>query len=69
MAMDLRQGLRHFRYEPVLKAFDAGLPPPPVEQLSRIEEVVDAEPHATPHFYLLMHWHAYLMPSERVLRS
>ncbi|UYH52130.1 cytochrome-c peroxidase [Candidatus Kirkpatrickella diaphorinae] len=63
MAKDLRQGLRHFRYEPVLKAFDAGLPPS-VEQLSRIEEVV-TQNRMPPSLFLLMHWHAYLMPSER----
>lgn len=63
MGSDLRQGLKHFRYEPVLNAFDAGLPPS-VEQLSRIEAVV-TQNRMPPTLYILMHWHAYLLPSER----
>ncbi|MBS4073855.1 cytochrome-c peroxidase [Ameyamaea chiangmaiensis] len=63
MASDLQSGLRHFRVEPVLAAFEAGTAPS-VEQLSRIEEVINQN-RMPPTLYLLMHWHAYLDEAQR----
>lgn len=63
MEKDLHEGLRHFRIEPVLEAFNAGTPPSE-EQLSRIEEVI-TQNRMPPTLYLLMHWHAHLSDGER----
>jgi len=63
MEKDLHEGLRHFRIEPVLAAFDQGKPPTE-EQLSRIEEVI-TQNRMPPTMYLLMHWHAHLSDAER----
>jgi len=63
MAHDLETGLRHFRLEPVLDSFRTGTPAG-VEQLSRIEEVINQNRMPPPQ-YLLMHWHAYLTKSDR----
>lgn len=63
MEKDLHEGLRHFRIEPVLSAFEQGKPPTE-EQLSRIEEVI-TQNRMPPTMYLLMHWHAHLSDSER----
>jgi len=63
MAHDLETGLRHFRIEPVLTAFQSGTPAG-VEQLSRIEEVINQN-RMPPSLYLLMHWHAYLTHGDR----
>lgn len=63
MEKDLHEGLRHFRIEPVLNAFNEGKPPTE-EQLSRIEEVI-TQNRMPPTMYLLMHWHAHLSDAER----
>ena len=63
MSKDLREGLRHFRIEPVLAAMQQGKPPTE-EQLSRIEEVI-TQNRMPPTLYLLMHWHAHLSDVER----
>ncbi|WP_227003311.1 cytochrome-c peroxidase [Kozakia baliensis] len=63
MGHDLKEGLRHFRVEPVLAAFEEGKPPS-VEQLSRIEEVI-SQNRMPPAAYLLMHPHAYMSEKER----
>lgn len=63
MERDLTQGLRHFRIEPVLEAFEQGKPPSE-EQLSRIEEVI-LQNRMPPAQYLLLHWHAYLTAADR----
>ncbi|MDF7675020.1 cytochrome-c peroxidase [Acetobacteraceae bacterium ESL0709] len=63
MGKDLHQGLRHFRVEPVLTAFEEGRPPSE-EQLSRIEEVI-TQNRMPPSLYVLMHWHARLSEAER----
>lgn len=63
MEKDLRQGLRHFRIEPVLTAFEHGKPPSE-EELSRIEEVI-VQNRMPPAQYLLLHWHAHLSNAER----
>ncbi|MBV1838355.1 cytochrome-c peroxidase [Acetobacter estunensis] len=63
MQHDLEQGLRHFRMEPVIAAFQEGHSPSE-EQLSRIEEVI-RQNRMPPTMYLLMHWHAHLSESQR----
>lgn len=63
MQKDLDEGLRHFRMEPVIAAFQKG-EPPTEEQLSRIEEVI-RQNRMPPTLYLLMHWHAHLSESQR----
>ncbi|WP_323991196.1 cytochrome-c peroxidase [Nguyenibacter sp. L1] len=63
MRRDLDQGLRHFRIEPVLAAFQNGTVPSE-EQLSRIEEVI-RQNRMPPTLYLLMHWHAHLSQAQR----
>lgn len=63
MKQDLVQGQRHFRFEPILAAFRDGKPPS-VEQLSRIEEVIQQN-RMPPAAYLLMHPHAYMTEKER----
>ncbi|WP_338331667.1 cytochrome-c peroxidase [Acetobacter sp. LMG 32666] len=63
MERDRNQGLRHFRMEPVLHAFEHGTPPSE-EELSRIEEVI-VQNRMPPAQYLLLHWHAHLSNAER----
>nr|WP_081797925.1 cytochrome-c peroxidase [Acidomonas methanolica] len=63
MQHDVRQALRHFRFDPVLAAFRAGKPPS-VEQLSRIEEVVEQN-RMPPWSMLLMHPDAYMTEAAR----
>ncbi|MBB2174142.1 cytochrome-c peroxidase [Gluconacetobacter asukensis] len=63
MARDLTQGQRHFQFQPIIAAFQAGKPPS-VEQLSRIEEVI-AQNRMPPWAYLTLHWHAYLGARQR----
>lgn len=63
MGHDLQEGLRHFRVEPVIAAFQQGKPPS-VEQLSRIEEVI-SQNRMPPAAYLLMHPHAHLNEKQR----
>lgn len=63
MERDRDQGLRHFRMEPVLHAFEHGTPPSE-EELSRIEEVI-VQNRMPPAQYLLLHWHAHLSNAER----
>lgn len=63
MEKDRANGLRHFRVEPVLDAFEQGTAPTE-EQLSRIEEVI-TQNRMPPNLYLMMHWHAHLSNAER----
>ncbi|MBB2189770.1 c-type cytochrome [Gluconacetobacter azotocaptans] len=63
MQRDLDQGLRHFRIEPVIEAFQNGTVPSE-EQLARIEEVV-RQNRMPPTLYLLMHWHAHMSQAQR----
>ncbi|ATI11607.1 MULTISPECIES: cytochrome-c peroxidase [Acetobacter] len=63
MEKDRANGLRHFRVEPVLDAFEQGTVPTE-EQLSRIEEVI-TQNRMPPNLYLMMHWHAHLSNAER----
>ncbi|BCK74596.1 cytochrome-c peroxidase [Acetobacter aceti NRIC 0242] len=63
MQRDLEQGLRHFRMEPVIAAFQKG-DSPTEEQLSRIEEVI-TQNRMPPSLYLLIHWHAHLNEGQR----
>ncbi|NHN84059.1 c-type cytochrome [Acetobacter musti] len=63
MQRDLDQGLRHFRLEPVIAAFQKG-EAPTEEELSRIEEVI-RQNRMPPSMYLLMHWHAHLSETQR----
>ncbi|MFT8720837.1 cytochrome-c peroxidase, partial [Acetobacter sp.] len=63
MQKDLDQGLRHFRMEPVIAAFQKG-DAPSEEQLSRIEEVI-TQNRMPPSLYLLIHWHAHLNEDQR----
>ncbi|GBQ22150.1 cytochrome-c peroxidase [Gluconacetobacter sacchari] len=63
MERDLTQGQRHFQFQPLIVAFQAGKPPS-VEQLSRIEEVI-TQNRMPPWAYLTLHWHAYLDARQR----
>ncbi|GBR13682.1 cytochrome-c peroxidase [Asaia spathodeae] len=63
MKRDLVAGQRHFRIDPIIAAFQAGKPPS-VEQLSRIEEVIQQN-RMPPAAYLLMHPHAYMTEKSR----
>lgn len=63
MGKDLKQGLRHFRFDPILAAFREGKPPS-VEQLSRIETVIKQN-RMPPAAYLLMHPHAHMSKADR----
>ena len=63
MQKDLDQGLRHFRMEPVIAAFQKG-DAPSEEQLARIEEVI-TQNRMPPSLYLLIHWHAHLNEEQR----
>ncbi|MBB2165744.1 c-type cytochrome [Gluconacetobacter sp. 1b LMG 1731] len=63
MQRDVDRGLRHFRIEPVIEAFQTGAVPSE-EQLARIEEVI-RQNRMPPTLYLLMHWHAHLSQAQR----
>lgn len=63
MSSDRERGLRHYRFESVIKDFQDGHPPTE-EQISRIEEVINQN-RMPPIQYLLMHWHAALSQSQR----
>jgi len=63
MGKDLREGLRHFQFAPIIAAFQQAKPPS-VEQLSRIEEVI-SQNRMPPAAYLTLHWHAHLNESQR----
>ncbi|NHN88008.1 cytochrome-c peroxidase [Acetobacter conturbans] len=63
MNHDLEEGLKHFRLEPVIAAFQKG-DVPSEEQLSRIEEVI-TQNRMPPTLYLLIHWHAHLNEDQQ----